>query len=267
MSSPPVSAIPESVVFPLGGLHLGDLLMALPAIAAARRFATPVVSGLQPRHFAAVSALPLLFRQNGPPAARTLLPVWRTGQHRTDGWLATLGAGVEPERMAIPVRGLAQAHGALPGPGWALLSPWADHPPKRWHAQGWRQVAGHLRGRGYRIALIGPRPSAALVSQICAAEDRVLVGMDSPTTWPALLTRADIVVSPDTGCVHMADALGVPVVGLYGPTSAAEYGPYWQRDFCASAPDMASLRADTVCERIDGLLSGLGRQRQNRAAP
>lgn len=267
MSPTHVSAPLKSVVFPLGGLHLGDLLMALPAIAAVQRFATPVVSGLQPRHYAAVSALPLLFRQNGPPAARTLLPAWRTGQHRTDGWIATLGAGVEPERMAIPVRGLVDARSALPGQGWALLSPWADHPPKRWHAQGWRQVAGHLRGHGYRIALIGPKSSAALVSQISAAADRVLIGMDSPTTWPALLTRADIVVSPDTGCVHMADALGVPVVGLYGPTSAAEYGPYWQRDFCASASDMASLRGDVVCARIDALLSGLELQRPDRAAP
>lgn len=248
----------ESLVFPLEGLHVGDLLMALPAIAAVRRFATPVVSGLQPRHFAALSTLPIAFRQNGPPGARVLRPAWRAGAHRTEGWLAALGSDVGPERMAIPLRGLAQANQWLPGRGWALLSPWADHAPKRWHAQGWQQVAAHLKARGYRVAVIGPRASSRLVRQIDASVDRVLVGMDTPTTWPSLLTRADIVVSPDTGCVHMADALGVPVVGLYGPTSAAEYGPYWQRGFCASASGMAALHGDVACARIDALIAASG---------
>jgi heptosyltransferase-1 len=42
----------------------------------------------------------------------------------------------------------------------------------------------------------------------------------------ALLRRAKFVVSADTGPLHLATALGTPVVGLYGPTDPARNGPY-----------------------------------------
>jgi ADP-heptose:LPS heptosyltransferase len=41
----------------------------------------------------------------------------------------------------------------------------------------------------------------------------------------ALLARAQVLVSNDSGPVHLASALGVPVLGLYGPNSPALYGP------------------------------------------
>ena len=46
----------------------------------------------------------------------------------------------------------------------------------------------------------------------------------------ALLRRAKFVVAADTGPLHLASALGTPVVGLYGPTDPARNGPFSKHD-------------------------------------
>lgn len=53
-----------------------------------------------------------------------------------------------------------------------------------------------------------------------------LVGRTTVKQSAALLAHADVVVSGDTGPMHLAVALGRPVVALYGPTSPARTGPY-----------------------------------------
>jgi ADP-heptose:LPS heptosyltransferase len=45
----------------------------------------------------------------------------------------------------------------------------------------------------------------------------------------ALLTRCDLLVSVDSGVMHLGSAVGTPVLGLFGPTDAAISGPYWGR--------------------------------------
>lgn len=243
---------PMTVEFDLGGAHLGDLLIALPAIGAAAQGASVVVSGLQPRHFAALRGLPVEFRQTCGRPATTLRPRFRPGMHRTHAWLEALGPGTQPVRVPIPVHGLQQASVLLPPGNWALLSVWADHPSKRLPIDRWASLAGALMARGYRVALIGPPAAKALQSAEWPAGVSDLRGCDTPLTWPALLTRASLVVSLDTGSVHMADALGIPVVGLYSVADPAEYGPFWQRHRCVYAPTMDALPLAQVLALIDG---------------
>ncbi len=193
---------PLTLEFDLGDAHLGDLLIALPAIGAAAQGASVVVSGQQPRHFAALRGLPVEYRQTcGRPAA-TLRPRFRPGMHRTHAWLEALGPGTQPVRVQIPVHGLQQASALLPPGNWALLGMWADHPSKRWPIDRWASLAGALMARGYRVALIGPPAAKAL--QPAQWPDGLcdLRGCDTPLTWPALLTRASLVVSLDTGSLH-----------------------------------------------------------------
>lgn len=246
---PNVDRIP--IEFDLGGAHLGDLLIALPAIGAAARQARVVVSGLPPRHFTALRALPVAFRQTCERPAQTLRPCFQPGMHRTLAWLQALGEGDQPVRMPIPVQGLRQAEALLPAGNWALLSPWADYSGKRWPMRHWAALAVALQQRGYDVALIGPPPSKGLEVVEWPASVVDLRGCDSATTWPALLTRASLVVSVDTGCLHMADALGIPVVGLYSVAHPSEYAPFWQRSQCVYSSRMDELTVGQVIALVE----------------
>jgi ADP-heptose:LPS heptosyltransferase len=63
------------------------------------------------------------------------------------------------------------------------------------------------------------------------------------------------VVGGDTGPLHLAAALGTPVIGLYGPTDPRRNGPYGQLDFCISefgrTKSMAAIRPEDVMNRIE----------------
>jgi heptosyltransferase I len=58
------------------------------------------------------------------------------------------------------------------------------------------------------------------------------VGKDTLPELLALLARADVLVTPDSGPAHMATAVGLPVIGLYAATNAARSGPYLSRSSC-----------------------------------
>jgi len=164
-----------------------------------------------------------------------------------------MGEGVQPVRIPIPVHGLRQAEAMLPTGNWALLSPWADYAGKRWPMRCWAGLAAALQERGFDVALLGPPASKGLEVVEWPTSVVDLRGRDSATTWPALLTRASLVVSVDTGCLHMADALGIPVVGLYSVAHPSEYAPFWQRSQCVHSTRMQDLGIDQVVVMVDGI--------------
>jgi len=60
----------------------------------------------------------------------------------------------------------------------------------------------------------------------CQAAPLDLIGKDTLKQMVALLARADLVVTPDSGPAHVANAVGTPVLGLYGPTRDDKLGPW-----------------------------------------
>ena len=59
-----------------------------------------------------------------------------------------------------------------------------------------------------------------------------LIGKDTLPQLVALLQRADIVISPDSGPAHLANAMGTPVIGLHASTWSKRSGPYHSLDLC-----------------------------------
>ena len=68
------------------------------------------------------------------------------------------------------------------------------------------------------------------------------IGEDSLPQLLALLARATVLVSPDSGPVHMATMVGTPVIGLYAATNPARTGPYFSRAWCVDAYAQAAAR-------------------------
>ena len=112
---------------------------------------------------------------------------------------------------------------ALPGGGWA---------GKLWPAERYGELCLEVERRfGFRALLIGGAGEEKL-AQAAISAAKAAAPIRFPTTLPelmAVLAEARFVVGGDTGPLHLAAALGVPVVGLYGPTDPAQTGPYTRK--------------------------------------
>jgi lipopolysaccharide heptosyltransferase II len=113
------------------------------------------------------------------------------------------------------------------------LAPGAAHATKRWPVQHWRALIAQLRMAGCRVVLVGGPEDAAIAAELAATAPGQVVsaaGQFGLQHTGALLKRASVVVSGDTGVMHMATAVGTPVVALFGPTvKAFGFFPYSPR--------------------------------------
>jgi heptosyltransferase-2 len=118
---------------------------------------------------------------------------------------------------ALRAQGLAQEGGRM-----LALCPGAEFgPAKRWPAVAYAELACHYMQQGWRVWLFG----SAKDGEACAAINRQsdnrctdLSGRTSLAQAVALLSLADGVVSNDSGLMHVAAALGRPLVAVYGST-------------------------------------------------
>jgi ADP-heptose:LPS heptosyltransferase len=134
-----------------------------------------------------------------------------------------LALGDEPRRRASEL--LARARGPLVGmhvPGGRQV--------KQWDPDRFTAVAQALiRERGATIVLTGSPDDRALVSRVRNGLDPARV-VDASTgldllTVAAVLERCDLVVTGDTGPMHLAGAVGAPIVAVFGPSNPARYAP------------------------------------------
>ena len=97
----------------------------------------------------------------------------------------------------------------------------ASGPAKRWTACGWAALADRLARAGLAPVILGGPGDASVAEEVgrqTAKKPRSLVGRDRPALLPRLLARLACLVSADTGVAHLAAALGVATVTLFGPT-------------------------------------------------
>lgn len=101
---------------------------------------------------------------------------------------------------------------------------------KRWTPEGFGAVARQLVSqRGALVALTGSRGEADLTSEIASAVGAGVINLAGQVTLPELagvMAAADLVISGDSGPLHLATQLGRPVVGIYGPSDPALSGPF-----------------------------------------
>lgn len=161
--------------------------------------------------------------------------------HATAMYLDALAPlGVEPDGNQLELvltDAMRKEAGSLPGGERTVaLAPGARWDTKRWPPEHFAALGRALIDRGCRLVLVGGRDEAALLDGLKAA-----IGADVPDTrqlsvggLAAAIGKSALLVSNDSGPAHIASALGVPLVALFGPTSAKRWGPLGPRAKVAS---------------------------------
>lgn len=207
-------------------------------------------------------------------------------RHAVDGWIdfaGRLGATADPADRRVALTG-ADREGAARVLGDAGLadggvlvacSPGVGYPAKRWAAARWGEVLGRLcPAGGARAAVVLWAPhEAALAREVAAAAgDARVAAAPSGEIRPnaALMERAAVHLSSDTGAMHVAAGLGVPCVALFGPADPEVHGPYGEghlvlRKKCLCPgetrcrfdehPCMSAIGADEVVAATEAVLS------------
>ncbi|AWH24446.1 glycosyltransferase family 9 protein [Stenotrophomonas sp. YAU14D1_LEIMI4_1] len=128
-----------------------------------------------------------------------------------------------------------------------MISPCSSHVLRNWYADRYAAVATHAQARGWRVVLCGGRSELersmadAIQAQLeTPALD--LVGRDTLKQLPALLARADLVMTPDSGPMHIANAMGSKVLGLHAASNPHRSGPYSDRRYCVDRYDDAARK-------------------------
>jgi heptosyltransferase-1 len=129
----------------------------------------------------------------------------------------------------------------------AILNPGAGWGAKRWPAERYGQVARELARLGLRTILnYGPGEqelAQSAQSASGAGEGQAEIMNCTITELIALTRRARLFIGGDTGPLHLAAALGLPVVAIFGPTDPARNGPYATRSIVLRNPSSATTHA------------------------
>lgn len=178
----------------------------------------------------------------------------RPGIHVLDAigsFCEPLGIARRAVRWDLPVPADARDWAAAQWPGdgrrTLMISPCSSHALRNWRSERYAAVADHAASRGWRVVLCGGRSElerrtgdAILAAMASPALD--LIGKDTLKQLPALLERADLVMTPDSGPMHIANAMGTKVLGLHAASNPARSGPYSDRRYCVDRYDDASRR-------------------------
>ncbi|HEX8910712.1 MAG TPA: lipopolysaccharide heptosyltransferase II [Humisphaera sp.] len=155
--------------------------------------------------------------------------VGRRERHAVERYLAVpeaLGAGRGPVEFPFATSAADRAFVAAHAPPrYAALFPGTNWPTKRWPVERFAALVEPLSRRFGLASVVGGGPAEAeLAAQIPGALN--LAGKTTLNQLVALIERAELVVSNDSGPMHIAAALGKPLVAPFGPTNPVRTGPY-----------------------------------------
>ncbi len=177
----------------------------------------------------------------------------RSGEHVLDAigsFCEPLGLKQTVVRWDIPIPDEAHAWAGeqLPGDTPTLLvSPSSSHALRNWRPERYAAVMDHVATRGWRVVLIGgpsapERTMADAVLAACRHRPLDLTGKDTLKKLLALFTRSQLLLSPDSGPMHMANSVGTRVLGLHAASNPDRSGPYSDRRWCVNRYDEAARK-------------------------
>lgn len=157
------------------------------------------------------------------------LPGKRHRVHHFHHLLSALGEppAVRAPRLEPPDDAVAWAKQSLPGGPWIGLNPGATYgEAKQWFPDRYIELGRRLAGRA-RIVVVGGPSEAELGERVARGAGGLnLAGRTSVTQLAAAIARCRLFVTNDTGPMHVADAVGTPIVAVFGPTDWIETPPF-----------------------------------------
>ncbi len=180
--------------------------------------------------------------------------------------------GERHRRNALQLR---SEFGQAAGAPFAAINPMAQWESKLWSRKRFARVADHLQKELQLPAIFtgGPDDRSYIddIRRMMTVPAPSLAGRTDLLTLAALLQQARLVVTTDTGPMHIAAAVGTPTVALFGPTAPWRTGPYgrghqviqadrpcspcFKRHCPHSKACMATITAEQVMATVDGLVS------------
>lgn len=162
----------------------------------------------------------------GIPAVAPDIRLQPTPEEKRRGLEILASAGLDPARPLV------------------ILNPGAAYgPAKRWPAERFAELAGLLqKSRGAEIAVTGTardREASAVIGAALPRPAALLAGETSLRELLSVMAAAAVFVTNDSGPMHMANALRIPVVALFGPTDPAVTAPFHE--------PRTILKKDTAC--------------------
>lgn len=154
-------------------------------------------------------------------------------------------------RIAVTAedRSALQAGVDLPDAPLAVLQPGASDSRRHWPAERFAAVGDALAGLGAQVAINGSADEQGLAAQVASAmraPSLDLSGRLSVSALAALLARSHVVVSNDTGPLHLAQAVGTPTVGIF-----------WMLNLLTAAPLVAGPHRQVFSTRTRCSVCGL----------
>lgn len=177
----------------------------------------------------------------------------RSGEHVLDAigsFCEPLGLKQTQVRWDIPLPDEARAWAEMQ---WQadrptlLVSPSSSHALRNWRSERYAAVIDHAQSRGWRVVLVGgpsvaERQMADAILAACKQAPMDLTGKDTLKQLLAMLSRAQLLLTPDSGPMHMANAVGCKVLGLHAASNPNRSGPYSDRRWCVDKYDEASRK-------------------------
>ncbi|RZS91531.1 ADP-heptose:LPS heptosyltransferase [Motilibacter rhizosphaerae] len=203
-----------------------------------------------PAYVALLAGIPVrlgMSKEFGGALLSTWVPAPEDGLHQVDRAVHLLSRLGLPEpdgtdlRVVVSEAAREQAAAALGATGpYAVVLPGASCSSRRWPAARFRELGGLLTAEGLHVVVAGTPKERALVEAATPAGGTALVGALGLDGLAALLEGAALAVTNNSGGMHLADAVRVPLVALFAGTE--EEGQYAPRSTRA-----AVLRVPTAC--------------------
>jgi ADP-heptose:LPS heptosyltransferase len=184
------------------------------------------------------------YRPGSPPADAARFLPWRHDAseiRRSLRLMAHLGWSSDDESLEFPLdaAGDEEIESLATGPAaatlrapFACLHPGAASASRRWPASEFAEVGDGLARAGLEVVITGSEAERDLAKQVVQAMHAPALDLSGRTSLDglgALLRRAAVLVSNDTGVAHLADALRVPSVVIFTDSSADRWGPLDRR--------------------------------------
>jgi heptosyltransferase-1 len=230
----------------------------------ARASGAPRVIGFSIWHLREKGAWPFYTATGDAPPAREEGPLREEHVIRKNLRLLQM-LGIDDHRITFPIAHVASAaldgvRATLAGRPFALINPGAAWPNKRWPPERFGQVAAFLRDvrQLASVVLWGPGEEALAQAVVDASDGAAgRAPATSLTDLLALCRAAALMVSGDTGPLHIATAVGTPTVSIFGPTDPDRNGPWDPEDLSVSR--FASCRCHYLrrCRESSWCLAGV----------